>query len=45
MLHFYINSVMNYQSAIHIVDWFFFDGAKVIFQVNFMNYKIRIYNF
>ncbi|KAF0749384.1 Uncharacterized protein FWK35_00021583 [Aphis craccivora] len=26
-------SVMNYQSAIHIVDWFFFDGAKVIFQV------------
>ncbi|XP_027846091.2 TBC1 domain family member 9 [Aphis gossypii] len=26
-------SVMNYQSAIYIVDWFFFDGAKVIFQV------------
>lgn len=24
---------MPYQSAIHIVDWFFFDGAKVIFQV------------
>ncbi|XP_050532969.1 TBC1 domain family member 9 isoform X2 [Daktulosphaira vitifoliae] len=26
-------SVMPYQSAIFIVDWFFFDGAKVIFQV------------
>ncbi|XP_025206941.1 TBC1 domain family member 9 [Melanaphis sacchari] len=26
-------SVMPYQSAIYIVDWFFFDGAKVIFQV------------
>ncbi|XP_050429149.1 TBC1 domain family member 9-like [Adelges cooleyi] len=26
-------SVIPYQSAIYIVDWFFFDGAKVIFQV------------
>lgn len=26
---------MPYQSAIYIVDWFFFDGAKVIFQVKF----------
>lgn len=33
---------MPYQSAIHIVDWFFFDGAKVIFQVNFMKYEIII---
>lgn len=28
---------MPYQSAIHIVDWFFFDGAKVIFQVKLLN--------
>lgn len=26
---------MPYQCAIYIVDWFFFDGAKVIFQVTF----------
>lgn len=34
---------MPYQSAIYIVDWFFFDGAKVIFQVKFMIYEIYSY--
>jgi len=33
---------MPYQSAIYIVDWFFFDGAKVIFQVKFISYEIII---
>lgn len=34
---------MPYQSAIYIVDWFFFDGAKVIFQVNLKKYKLLFF--
>lgn len=31
-------SVMPYQCAVNIVDCFFYDGAKVLFQVNFFLY-------
>lgn len=35
-------SVMPYQCAIYIVDWFFFDGAKVIFQVKLSTTELQI---
>ncbi|KAG7307152.1 TBC1 domain member 8B [Plutella xylostella] len=28
-------SVMPYECAVNVMDCFFYDGAKVIFQVNF----------